>query len=52
MMSDACKCCEGWGKECDMCRVGIFEENTEQSEANQESIGELLVAAFSENGIY
>lgn len=52
MTSDACRCCEGWGKECDMCRVGLFEESAEKPEVEQESIGELLTAAFSEGSLY
>lgn len=49
MTSDACINCEGWGRECDMCRIGIPEDRPKEVTVKEESIGKLLIETFSEN---
>jgi hypothetical protein len=52
MQNTTCEQCEGWGKECDLCRVGTIEECDRKPPRKRESIGELLIAAFSEDKPY
>ena len=52
MTGEACTSCEGWGKDCDLCRVGIPEDRSKEPTIKEESIGELLIAAFSEDSLF
>lgn len=48
----ACEYCDDWGKECDMCRVGLTDDKSKESTVKEESIGELLIVAFSEGSLF
>lgn len=52
MTGEACVNCDGWGKDCDLCRVGIPEDKPKEPIIKEESIGELLIAAFSEGSLF
>lgn len=52
MTGKACENCDGWGKDCDLCRVGIPEDKPKESAVKEESIGELLIAAFSDGSLF
>lgn len=52
MTSEACINCEGWGKDCDICRVGLCEDKPKEPVVKEESIGKLLIEAFSEDSLF
>ena len=52
MLNGTCEHCEGWCRECDLCRVGTIEECSKEIPKKCESIGELFIAAFSEERPY
>ena len=52
MTVKACENCDGWGKDCDTCRVGLYEEKPKEPAVKEESIGKLLIEAFSEGSLF
>jgi hypothetical protein len=52
MTSEACINCEGWGKECDMCRIGIPEDTSREPTTREDSIGELLFLALVKDRLF